>query len=153
MVAAPLVLLLSGCDLGHPGGFTARSNSYCAQSARQINALARPADAQQQLQYAIDRYTAIERLVSEMTDSSLPGGQDGTQLRQRWLRPARASLVDGRAVLAALRDAMNRHDVARADAEFDRSLAIGTQQVDTALLRASGLSDCASVFTPTVRQT
>lgn len=158
------VPLLAGCDLGHPGGFTARSNSYCAASAKQIAALSTPHTAKAQLQYAMDRYTIMEHLVSVMTDSSLPGGTAGAQLRAGWLRPARASLTDGRTVLADLRAAVNTHPAATAPAgpaagtqpteltEFDDALAIGTQHVDTDLLRSRGLVDCAKVFEPTLIQ-
>jgi hypothetical protein len=144
-----LVPLLAGCDLGHPGGFTAGSNSFCGAASKQIGQLARPTTPKAQLQYATDRYTVIEHLVSETTDSSLPGGTEGAQVRDHWLRPARASLVQGRSVLVALRDAANQHDVAGADVQFGHSLAIGTQDVDTSLLRTHGLTQCANVFEPT----
>jgi hypothetical protein len=147
--AVMLVPLLAACDLGHPGGFTAGSNSFCGAAAKQISQLTRPTSPKTQLQYATDRYTVIEHLVSEMTDSSLPGGTEGTQVRDHWLRPARASLVDGRSILVALRAAANAHDVAGADVQFGRSLAIGTQDVDTSLLRVHGLTQCANVFEPT----
>jgi hypothetical protein len=150
--AVLLLPLLAGCDLGHPGGFTAGSNSFCGAAAKQISKLTRPTGPKQQLQYATDRYTVIEHLVSEMTDSSLPGGTEGAQVRDHWLRPARASLADGRSILVALRAAANDHDAAAANAQFVRSLAIGTDDVDTALLRAHGLTQCAEVFEPTPAQ-
>jgi hypothetical protein len=147
--AVLLVPLLTACDLGHPGGFTAGSNAFCGAAAKQVSNLARPTSPKEQLQYATDRYTVIEHLVSEMTDSSLPGGTEGAQVRDHWLRPARASLADGRSILIALQATANEHDVVGADAQFSRSLAIGTDGVDTALLRAHGLTQCANVFEPT----
>jgi hypothetical protein len=147
--AVLLLPLLAACDLGHPGGFTAGSNSFCGAAAKQIGKLARPTSPKGQLQFATDRYTVIEHLVSEMTDSSLPGGSEGAQVRDHWLRPARTSLSDGRSILVALRSAANSRDVAVADTQFARSLAIGTDDVDTALLRAHGLTQCANVFSPT----
>jgi hypothetical protein len=148
-VAAALVPLLSACNLGHPAGFVAGSNAFCSQAATQIGKLDRPKTLKEQIQYATDRYTIVERLVSEMTDSSLPGGTDGAQLRAEWLQPARASLTDGRTVLAALSSAVGDHDTASATKEFTASLAIGTSGVDTALLQAHRLDSCAKVFEPT----
>jgi hypothetical protein len=145
-----LVPLLGGCNLGHPGGFTAGSNAFCRQTSVAIAKLTRPSSPKAQLQYATDRYTLVERLVSEMTDSSLPGSTFGHQVRDEWLRPARASLVAGRSVLVDLRAAVNSHDAAAAAAQFEQSQAIGTHGVDTGLLRAHDLSDCAKVFQPTV---
>jgi hypothetical protein len=142
-------VLLAGCDVGQPSGFTARSEFFCRQTSTQIEDLKRPATPKAQLQFATDRYTLVERLVSELTDSSLPDSSTGNELRERWLRPARASLVDGRNVLVALRTAANTGDRAAADVAFAQSLAVGTGAVDTALLRGQGLPDCAQVFAPT----
>ena len=142
-------LLLTGCDVGQPSGFTARSEYFCRQTSTQIGDLSDPTTPKAQLQFATDRYTLVERLVSELTDSSLPGSSTGAELRERWLRPARVSLADGRSVLVALRAAANTSDSAAADTAFARSLAIGTDHVDTALLRRHGLEDCAQVFAPT----
>jgi hypothetical protein len=153
LAAAATIPLLAGCDLGHPGGFVARSNSYCAGSTKQISALKTPATPKEQLQYATDRYAIVEHLVSVMTDSSLPGGTDGSTLDDDWLRPARASLTEGRSVLADLRTAVDRKNGADASAEFGQSLAIGTQNVDTGVLRSRGLADCAKVFEPTSKPT
>jgi hypothetical protein len=144
-----LVPLLGGCNLGHPGGFTAGSNAFCRQTSVAIAKLSRPTSPKAQLQYATDRYTLVERLVSEMTDSSLPGAMFGRQVRAQWLQPARTSLGTGRSVLVDLRTAVNAHDAGAASSEFDRSQAIGTQGVDTGLLQAHGLGDCAKVFQPT----
>jgi hypothetical protein len=80
----------------------------------------------------------------------LPGGAKGEQLRSDWLGPARSSLTAGRAVLANLRQAVNAHDTELANSRFTASLAIGTGDVDTALLRNDGLDRCAKVFEPTV---
>jgi hypothetical protein len=143
---------LGGCDLGHPGGFTARSNSYCAETRSAISALSTPNTAKARLQFATDRYGYVERLVSELTDSSLPGGAAGAELDDRWLHPARASLLSGRTVLADLRTALKDPAAATVDSTaFTRSLAIGTENVDTALLRSRGLTRCASAFEPTMR--
>jgi hypothetical protein len=147
--AAALVPLLGACNLGHPGGFTAGSNAFCRQASAAIAKLDRPDSPKEQLQYATDRYTVVERLVSEMTDSSRPGATFGRQVRDDWLRPARASLVAGRTVLIDLRAAVTTSDAGAAASAFDRSQAIGTQGVDTGLLRAHGLLDCAKVFQPT----
>jgi hypothetical protein len=149
LAAALLIPLLAGCDLGHPGGFTAGSNSYCGQTSTAIEKLKHPDGPKAQLQYATDRYALIERLVSEMTEASLPGATKGARIRTDWLQPARTSLVRGRDVLAELRDAANAHDTAAADTAFSQSLAVGTVGVDTQLLRDDGLGKCAIVFAPT----
>ncbi len=147
LLAVAALGLLTGCDLGHPGGYVARSNSYCAQTSRAIAGLARPVTADQQLRFALDRYTLVEKLVSEMTDSARPGGGTGATLDADWLVPARRSLADGRTDLAGLRAAVRSHTPTAA--AFARTLAIGTVGVDTTSLRTLHLSDCALTFTPT----
>jgi hypothetical protein len=144
-----VIVLLTGCDVGRPTSFTGRSNSFCSDTVHQISALKPPLTPKAHLQYATDRYTAVEHLVSELTDSSLPGGSTGQQLRSRWLRPARASLTAGRTVLADLRSAVLADDNASITTTFAATNAIGTAGVDLNLLRAHGLNTCARVFTPT----
>jgi hypothetical protein len=144
-----VLVLLTGCDVGRPSGFTGLSNSFCSDTVHQISALKPPLTPKAHLQFATDRYTAVEHLVSELTDSSLPGGSEGQQLRGQWLRPARASLTAGRTVLAELRSAVLADDSASIATTFAASNAIGTAGVDLALLRAHGLTTCARAFTPT----
>lgn len=138
--------VLAGCDLGHPGGYVARSNSYCNQTSTQLAKLDVPETAKEQLGYAIDRYTLIERLVSEMIESSLPSGDEGRQLRDRWLTPARLSLTDGHDALTRLRVAVESADRPAADAAFAQARLLGTTDVDVGLLRARGLTRCATLF-------
>ncbi len=88
-------MTLAGCTVGRPSGFTARSNDTCRDATKVIDALHVPRDPITALGYALDRYTAVERAVSTLTDSSLPAGQRGRELRERWMRPARASLEAG----------------------------------------------------------
>jgi hypothetical protein len=145
-----VVVLLSGCDVGRPTSFTGRSNSFCSDTVHQISALKPPLTPKAHLQFATDRYTAVEHLVSELTDSSLPGGSEGQQLRDQWLRPARASLSAGRTVLADLRSAVHEDNSASITSTFAASNSIGTAGVDLALLHSRGLSTCARAFTPTV---
>jgi hypothetical protein len=146
LVAA--VAVLAGCSVGQPSGFVARSNDTCSTAAKVVDALKAPHDPKAALEYALDRYTAVEHAVSTLTDSSLPGGQAGRALRERWLRPARASLRAGNDELGLLRDAVRHRDGAGTAAAFGSAATAGTAGVDTALLRAKGLTRCATLFTP-----
>jgi hypothetical protein len=148
-VASAVVLTLAGCTIGRPTGFTARSNDTCRSAAREIDALDTPRDPGTALAYALDRYTAVERAVSTLTDSGLPGGSSGRVLRERWLRPARTSLTAAGDDLLRLRTAVRRRDSAAAALAFGSAADAGTAGVDTTLLRARGLTACAVLFTPT----
>src|SRR3954453_8953856 len=139
-----MALLVSGCAVGRPAGFVARSNDTCTQAARTVADLAAPRTAA--LAYALDRYAAFERAVSTLTDSSLPGGPRGQALRERWLRPARASLRAGDDALRRLHDAVRGHDHGAAARAFAAAATAGTAGVDVALLRSRGLTRCASLF-------
>ncbi len=143
-----VAVALTGCTVGRPSGFTARSNDTCRDATKVIEALHAPRDAVTALGYALDRYTAVERAVSTLTDSSLPAGQRGRELRERWLRPARGSLEAAGAELLRLRDAVRRHDNGAVAPAFADASEAGTNGVDTTLLRARGLTDCATLFTP-----
>ena len=143
-----LVVLLTStaCTVGRPMAFTARTNSFCSDAVTGIAKLAEPTSPIEQMQYAMDRYTIVEKAVSELTDSRLPGGTSGQQLRERWLRPARAALDRGRTALQDLRDAVHAHDVGAATTEFAAARSVGIEGVDTALLSAKGLGRCATLF-------
>ena len=139
---------LAGCAVGQPSGFTARSNDTCRTAIRAIEALDAPRNATAALAYALDRFTAVEHAVSTLTDSSLPGGQSGRDLRDRWLRPARASLESADHDLDRLRDAVRSNDHDEAVHAFAAAVQAGTAGIDTGLLRTRGLTTCASLFTP-----
>jgi hypothetical protein len=143
------VVLLAGCAVGRPLSFTGRTNSFCTDANHLVSTLKAPTTPKAHLQYATDRYTAIEHLVSELTDGSLPAGTTGQQLRADWLRPARASLLSGRSVLADLRAAIKADNSTSIASTFTQSNAIGTAGVDVGLLRAHGLTACVPAFTPT----
>lgn len=128
--------------------FTARSNSFCSDALTAIAKLPTPTSPLQKMQYATDRYTIVEKAVSELTDSSLPSGANGAALRDHWLRPARASLDAGRATMTTLRDAVHSGDTAATGPAFAATRSVGTAGVDTDLLRARGLDRCAVLFTP-----
>ena len=148
LVAGAVVATLTGCTVGGPTGFTARSDHTCREAMNAIGALDAPHDAVTALAYALDRYSAVERAVSTLTDSSLPAGQRGRELRERWLRPARASLEAADDELLRLRDAVRHRDDGAVAQAFADAAEAGTQGVDTTLLRARGLTDCAALFTP-----
>jgi len=122
-----LAVILTSCAVGRPQGFTSRTNSFCSD--------------------ALASYSALEKAVSQLTDSSLPGGETGAALRERWLRPARTSLTEGRATLRQLRDAVHDDNRTAADAAFASTRQVGRAGVDTAWLSASGLDRCATLFT------
>jgi hypothetical protein len=98
LAAGLLALTLAGCSSGG-SGYVSRSNHTCAETRKTIGKLKPPADPKAGLAYALDRYVAVEKAVSTLTDSSLPGGPTGRDLRDRWLRPARTSLETGDADL------------------------------------------------------
>ncbi len=147
-VAAVAAVAVAGCSVGQPTGFVSRSNDTCATATKVVDALKAPRDPGAALAYALDRYTALEHAVSTLTDSSLPGGKSGRDLRERWLRPARASLRAGDDEMARLRDAVRRRDDAAAAVAFGSAAMAGTSGVDTTLLRTRGLIKCATLFTP-----
>lgn len=146
LAAGLLAITVAGCSSGG-SGYVSRSNHTCADARKTITGLKAPADPKAGLAYALDRYTAIEHAVSTLTDSSLPGGSTGRDLRERWLRPARASLEAGDHELSQLRDAARAGDRATASSAFTAATAAGTAGVDTALLRSRSLSTCAALFT------
>ncbi len=141
-------MLLSGCAVGRPTSFTARSNSFCSDSLKVIAGLKPPSSPLRQIQYATDRYTTVEKTVSELSTSRRPGGEVGAELEQRWLGPARASLLAGRTPMTDLRDAVHGANAPAASTAFASARNAGTQGVDTALLRSLSLTDCAELFTP-----
>jgi hypothetical protein len=128
--------------------FTARSNSFCADASTSIAKLKTPTEPKAQLQYAMDRYAAMEKAVSELTDSSLPGGDQGEQLRAQWLRPARASLKEGLGTLEQLRQAIKAEDRERVQSAYQRSRNIGTDEQAANLLDTDGLTACSRLFRP-----
>jgi len=140
-------MILTSCAVGRPLGFTSRTNSFCSDALVSIAKLKAPTSPLRQIQYAMDSYSALEKAVSQLTDSSLPGGETGAALRERWLRPARTSLTEGRATLRQLRDAVHDDNRTAADAAFAATRQVGRAGVDTALLSASGLDRCARLFT------
>jgi hypothetical protein len=147
LLAATAVFGLSSCAVGEPSGFTARSNHTCAQARDEISALSAPTDPKSALSWAIERYTAMDKVVSTLTDAPLPAGAKGAALRAGWLRPARASLRTGRDQLDRLRSAVQRKPPSPdAPAAFAASAAAGTGGVDLRLLQSSGLTTCATVF-------
>jgi hypothetical protein len=148
VVVATLVLTtVAGCEVGQPSGFTARSNATCSAAITSIAALPAPADPAAGLRYALDRYVIVEKAVATLTDSSLPGGDTGDDLRVRWLRPARASLGGATTRLEALRQAVRAADTAAATEAFRAAVVTGTAGVDTGYLRERGLERCATLFT------
>jgi len=98
------------------------------------------------MQYAMDRFAALDKTVSELTDSSLPSGETGRLLRERWLRPARADLSVGRGRLQDLQRAVAAGDAGRAGQMFALAREVGRAGVDVGLLTRTSLRDCARLF-------
>ena len=150
-VLAALLALSSvaGCAVGQPRGFTARANQLCADVGRNVSDLPTATQGNDALRWSMRRYTDFEHLVSLLTDDpAIPGGLSGEHLRDRWLRPARASLARGRDDLEDLRQAI-RHDPAAVGPALTASLRAGPAGVDTAYLDRAGMPACAVTFTAT----
>ena len=142
---------LTGCTLGESSTFAGRGQDSCEKTSSQIAALTRPISPVDRIGYALDRYTDVERLVSEISsDVSFPGGIRGATLRRGWLEPSRASLREGRVHLQALRVAVQSGDRAEQDRAFAESIRAGTVGVEPAALKANGLTSCVAVFAPSV---
>jgi hypothetical protein len=149
---AALVLVGStstACAVGRPQAFTARSNSFCSEALTSIDKLDEPRSPLAQMQYAIDRYTIMEKTVSELTESRLPAGNTGDALDAGWLRPARTDVTAGRDELGGLRTAFRSGDAATTDQAFRVARNIGTNGIDLPLLRTHGLDRCVTLFSPT----
>jgi hypothetical protein len=150
-VLAALMALgsMAGCAVGQPREFTARANQLCADVGRTMSHLPTATEGTEALRWSMRRYADMEHLVGQLTDDpAIPGGASGKELRNRWLRPARASLTRGRADLEVLRQALH-HDPAAASRALTASLRAGTAGVDTAYLDRTGLPACALTFTAT----
>lgn len=150
VLAALLVLgSLSGCAAGQPRQFTARANQLCTNVNRTVTNLPTATGGIKALRWSTTRYADMEHLVAELTDDlTIPSGVTGEELRTRWLRPSRASLVRGREDLEALRQAIH-DDPAAVGPALTASLRAGTDGVDTAYLARVGLPACAVAFTAT----
>jgi hypothetical protein len=140
------VALLTGCGESTP--FAQRTEHTCATASATITGLSAPVNPSTGLKFALDRFSAMDLAVSTVTDSSLPSGSAGAQLRERWLVPARASLATGRTALAALQRAVHQGDDQAAATEFTIAAAAGTAAVDPSVLTATGLPECAALFSP-----
>ncbi|MEP6599381.1 MAG: hypothetical protein ABJB98_08050 [Actinomycetota bacterium] len=151
---APVVVLVSlatlttvaGCTVARPTGFDARTDATCGEAMMAVGDLDAPADPAAGLRYALDRYVIVEKVVATVTDSALPGGDAGRALRDRWLRPARASLRSGSDALRRLRDASRANDRAAAMSAFSAAAAAGATGVDLTLLVDRSLPRCAALF-------
>ena len=145
--------ILTGCAVGRPSGFTARSNATCVDASSAITKLRAASDPSAALRYALDRYVIVEKAVATLTDSRLPGGQTGHELRDRWLQPARTSLGTATVDLERLRQAVRHPDRDASASAFASAVVTGTVGVDGDYLRAQHLDKCAALFTPTVPAT
>jgi hypothetical protein len=140
---------LVGCAVGQPREFTVRANRLCADVGRNVSDLPTATQGSQALRWSMRRYADLEHLVALLTDDpGIPGGRTGDELRDRWLRPARSSLAQGRVDLEDLRQAI-QHDPAAVGPALTASLRAGTAGVDTAYLDRAGMPACAVTFTPT----
>jgi hypothetical protein len=152
-LAALALAGLTSCAVGQPSGFTARSNATCASASAAIAKLAAASDPPAALRYALDRYVIVEKAVSTLTDSSLPNGQLGDELRDRWLRPARASLATATTTLEDLRQAVRHGNRDAAASAFAAAVITGAAGVDAGYLRSQRLDRCAALFTPAIPAT
>jgi ElaB/YqjD/DUF883 family membrane-anchored ribosome-binding protein len=153
MLLALAVTTTTGCAVGRPAGFTARSNATCADASAAITKLSSATDPSAGLRYALDRYLIVEKAVATLTDSRLPDGQTGRELRDRWLQPARTSLGTATVELERLRQTVRRADRDVAASAFASAVVTGTVGVDAGYLLAQRLDKCAALFTPSVPPT
>jgi hypothetical protein len=142
--AAVAGALLTGC--GDSTNFAQRTDDTCAHAMTTIAGLGAPSDPRAGLKYALDRFGAMDLAVSTVTDSALPPGAEGDQLRQRWLQPARTSLARARPALAQLQVAVQHGDRVPAAAAFSAVAGAGTGSVDPEVLTSHGLPRCAALF-------
>jgi hypothetical protein len=133
---AAATIAMAGCTTSE-SKFASRSDAACTKAAHTIDRLAITGDTstgtiQAALRTEIDRYATIERLVSEITEGSKPGGSAGAAVESKWLDPARTSLTARRADMNALSKAVHAKDASAVPAlEAAASLA-GTDGVDAA---------------------
>jgi hypothetical protein len=142
-------LTATACTLGQATSFSGRADAACRQVADEVGPVPANPDPTEQLQYALDRYTDVERAVAEISsDVAFPGGARGRALRRDWIDPAEQSLRDGWDDLRRLSRAVAAGDDERAAAEFTAARSAGTAGVRPATIRAAGLDACAQLFTP-----
>jgi hypothetical protein len=145
--AVAVAALTAACAVGQPRDFAARADRLCAGVNRSLDHLTEAAQGVPALRWASTRHTDIEHLVAQLTDDTgLPGGGGGIALRDKWLRPARASLTQGLTDLETLRQAI-RHDPAAVGPALAAALRAGTAGVDTGYLTEQHMPACALTFT------
>jgi hypothetical protein len=149
------ITTLPGCAVGEASGFTARSNATCGHASAAITKLSAASDPNAALRYALDRYVIVEKAVATLTDSRLPDGQTGRELRDRWLQPARTSLGAATVELERLRQAVRKADRDAAASAFASAVVTGSVGVgvDAGYLLAQRLDRCAALFTPSIPPT
>jgi hypothetical protein len=146
--AAVISSLLSACTLGQASSFRGRAEASCRQIVTAASERALPKTNVDRLAYALDRYSDMDRVVAEVSsDISFPGGQNGRQLRDQWIDPARRSLRAGWDDLNRLREAIRSGPAGAIGPAYAAALQAGTVGVDRAGLRSDDLSTCATAFT------
>ena len=155
MLSLLAITTLPGCAVGEASGFTARSNATCGHASAAITKLSAASDPNAALRYALDRYVIVEKAVATLTDSRLPEGQTGRELRDRWLQPARTSLGAATVELERLRQAVRKADRDAAASAFASAVVTGSVGVgvDAGYLLAQRLDRCAALFTPSIPPT
>jgi hypothetical protein len=147
-LAVALSIGLTGCTLGQSSSFSGRAEASCRQASADIKTASPTSDPVALLGNALDRYTDVERVVSEIaSDVSFPGGARGQTLRSDWLEPARSSLRTGRDDLDTLRAAVRSGDRTAQITAYQAALTAGTVGVKPASLQALDLPACATLFT------
>jgi hypothetical protein len=150
LAGAALIAALAGCG-ADMAGFADRADSACAKTARAIERLDITGDTSTgsttaALRKELDRYKAMELLVSEITEGALPDGADGEAIESRWLEPARSSLESRRADLLALSHAVRDEDDERVPELAAEASKAGTDDVDDRYLAENDMPACAALF-------
>lgn len=139
-----VVGMLSGC-----GSPSTRLAGICTDVVTGTGAIPayRTSDPTSAVQYALARFTLVERAVSTAREASLPTA-DATTLRHVWLEPAVTSLATWSVRLETLRVAAVARNSTALAAALPPALAVGTVGVDVGALGRAGLPSCARAFTP-----
>lgn len=152
LAAALGIAAITACTPS-PSSFASDSDAACEKAQHAIRDLATSGDTATgapvaALRTQIDRYTIVERLVSQISEGGLPSGDEGRRLQSSWIDPSRASLTDRRADLAALSSAVDDGRDAAVPGLAAQAALAGTDGVDAGYLEQQGMPACAALFAP-----
>lgn len=140
---------LAGCSSPSRKSFATHADDACARSVKAVAGIAAPARTSPR-EYAVEYFTAYDRLLAQLGDMALPAA-DAATIRGRWIEPARADLQ-------ALRPGLARLPAEHAAGHPDETAGIvaalrniGAADVDPGYLRSLGVHACVPVFSGGLR--